>query len=235
LANFWGSPRHCRLWYARMKVLASARWLPRRLAFVAGMATSADAYYYTARTYRSYYQPPATFRQLTETEGVGQTTRRKRLRPIRRRTGFVDIPKTGVLQIAISIGSSASRSTATAYASPSRGLDRTAQQPDADGGVQRHREGPFPPLESLRQRTHVLHAAQSPGRASRCTRGCCTGYASLARLHPVCRCDFAARLWPTTKLGRARHHRPAASSRPSTSRIPPCSAPRRSRRSRRWR
>ena len=88
------------------KALRSALVASVALAFVASIATPADAYPYYRAQYRSYYQPPATIRSFKKPRAVRTDNPQKAAKATNpEKDGFADVPKGGVLQIAVSIGS----------------------------------------------------------------------------------------------------------------------------------
>jgi lipoprotein-anchoring transpeptidase ErfK/SrfK len=183
-----------------MKVLRRALVASVALAFVAGMATSADAYYYDRAQYRSYYQPPATFRSYKKPRAVRTDNPQKAAKANPEKDGFVDIPKTGVLQIAISIGSQ--------RLSLYRDGVRVAQSPVSTGTASNPTPmGVFSVIEKDRFHRSNLYGNAPMFFMQRITwsgvamhEGMLPGYAASHGCIRLPR-DFAARLWPTTKLG----------------------------------
>jgi len=152
------------------------------LVFVAGVASSADA---AVRRYRAVASPAST-------PAVKK--------PNPERDGFVDVPKGGVLQIVISIGSQ----RLTLF----RDGVRVAQAPVSTGTASHPTpSGVFSVIEKDRYHRSNLYGNAPMFFMQRVTwsgvamhEGMLPGYAAS---HGCIRLpsEFAARLWPTTKLG----------------------------------
>jgi lipoprotein-anchoring transpeptidase ErfK/SrfK len=184
-----------------MKVLRHALVASVALAFVAGLATPADAYYYYRAQYRSYYQPPSTIRSFKKPRAVRTDKPQKAAKASNpEKDGFVDIPKTGVLQIAISIGSQ--------RLSLYRDGVRVGQSPVSTGTPGHPTPmGVFSVIEKDRFHRSNLYGDAPMFFMQRVTwsgvamhEGMLPGYAASHGCIRLPR-DFAARLWPTTKLG----------------------------------
>ena len=202
-----------------MKALRSALVASVALAFLAGMATSADAAYYphstgstASATIRSFKKPRAA-----------STDNPQKAKPNPEKEGFADMPKAGVLQIAISIGSQ--------RLSLYRDGERVAQAPVSTGTASHPTPmGVFSVIEKDRfHRSNIYGNAPmsscsaSPGRALRCTKGMLPGYQPRTA---------ASGCRATSRRGCGRppssacaSSSPAARSRRSISSIPACSRP----------
>ena len=200
-----------------MKVLRRALVASVALAFVAGMATPADA----------------AIRKRIEEHRQNRGGRRAVKKPNPEKDGFVDIPKAGVLQIAISIGSQ--------RLSLYRDGVRVAQSPVSTGTAGHPTPmGVFSVIEKDRFHRSNLYGNAPMFFMQRVTwsgvamhEGMLPGYAASHGCIRLPR-EFAARLWPTTKLG-VRVIIARGELAPVDFQHPSCSRPRRTRRSRRWR
>ena len=183
------------------KALRSALVASVAIAFLAGMATSADAYSYYRAQYRSYYQPPATIRSFKKPRAVKTDNPQKAAKaPNPEKDGFADVPKGGVLQIAVSIGSQ--------RLSLYRDGVRVVQSPVSTGTASNPTPtGVFSVIEKDRFHRSNLYGNAPMFFMQRVTwsgiamhEGMLPGYAASHGCIRLPR-DFAARLWPTTKLG----------------------------------
>ena len=168
--NLWGAPL-CPLVVGPDEAAPGAG-CQRRLAFVAGMAASADA----------------AIRKRSKSIDKNRGGRRRGKEPIRK-DGFVDIP-TGVLQIAIRSAASACRCR-DACASPVAGFDRHGRPPDADGRVQRHRRIASTARSLATHPCFFMQRVTWSGVAMH--EGMLPGLRSLARLHSVAASSRRAR------------------------------------------
>src|SRR5262245_11376508 len=156
------------------------------LVFVASLATSADAA--VRKRVRSYAKPPA----------LSAVAVAKKPNP--EKDGFVDIPKAGVLQVAISIGSQ----RLALY----RDGVRVATSPVSTGTASHPTPtGVFSVIEKDRYHRSNLYGNAPMFFMQRVTwsgvamhEGVLPGYAASHGCIRLPR-EFAARLWPTTKLG----------------------------------
>ena len=183
------------------KALRSALVASVALAFVASIATPADAYPYYRAQYRSYYQPPATIRSFKKPRAVRTDNPQKAAKATNpEKDGFADVPKGGVLQIAVSIGSQ--------RLSLYRDGVRVAESPVSTGTASNPTPmGVFSVIEKDRFHRSNLYGNAPMFFMQRVTwsgiamhEGLLPGYAASHGCIRLPR-DFAARLWPTTKLG----------------------------------
>jgi lipoprotein-anchoring transpeptidase ErfK/SrfK len=174
------------------------------LVVLAGLPTSADAFYRRdsypyaySQSYSYSYRYRHRHRYRATPRIRQQTDARK---PSPEREGFVDVPKGGVLQVAVSIANQ----RVTLF----RDGQKVAQGPVSTGvpsnptpmGVfsviekdRHHRSNiysgaPMPFMQRITWSGIALHEGVLPGRPA--SHGC------IRMSH-----DFAARLWPTTRLG----------------------------------
>jgi lipoprotein-anchoring transpeptidase ErfK/SrfK len=185
----------------RTNALRSALVASVAIAFLAGMATPADAYPYYRAQYRSYYyQPPAKIRSFKKPRAVKTDNPQKAKAPNPEKDGFADVPKGGVLQIAVSIGSQ--------RLSLYRDGVRVAETPVSTGTASNPTPmGVFSVIEKDRFHRSNLYGNAPMFFMQRVTwsgiamhEGLLPGYAASHGCIRLPR-DFAARLWPTTKLG----------------------------------
>ena len=180
------------------KILRGALVASVALVLVVELATPADAYYpYSSYSY-SYSSPRRSYRAVPKPAPVAAAPAVKKPNP--EKDGFVDVPKGGVLQIAISIGSQ----RLTLY----RDGVRVAQSPVSTGTASHPTPtGVFSVIEKDRFHRSNLYGNAPMFFMQRVTwsgvamhEGVLPGYAAS---HGCIRLptEFAARLWPTTKLG----------------------------------
>ncbi|MET0921928.1 MAG: L,D-transpeptidase family protein [Xanthobacteraceae bacterium] len=178
------------------KLLRSALVASAALVLVVAIATPADAYYPYSPYSFSY--PRRSYRAAPKPAPVAAAPAVKKPNP--EKDGFVDLPKGGILQIAISIGSQ----RLTLY----RDGVRVAQSPVSTGTASHPTPtGVFSVIEKDRYHRSNLYGNAPMFYMQRVTwsgvamhEGVLPGYAAS---HGCIRLptEFAARLWPTTKLG----------------------------------
>jgi lipoprotein-anchoring transpeptidase ErfK/SrfK len=178
------------------KLLRSALVASAALVLVVAIATPADAYY--PYSPYSYSYPRRSYRAAPKPAPVAAAPAVKKPNP--EKDGFDDVPKGGVLQIAISIGSQ--------RLSLYRDGVRVAQSPVSTGTASHPTPtGVFSVIEKDRYHRSNLYGNAPMFYMQRVTwsgvamhEGMLPGYAAS---HGCIRLPtaFAARLWPTTKLG----------------------------------
>src|SRR5262245_27347721 len=178
-----------------IKILRSALVASAALVLVAELSTPADAYpyYYPRRTYRAVANP-------SPSPAPAAVKKPEVKKPNPEKDGFEDVPKGGVLQIAISIHSQ----RLTLYRDGVRG----AQSPVSTGTASHPTPtGVFSVIEKDRFHRSNLYGNAPMFFMQRVTwsgvamhEGVLPGYAAS---HGCIRLPtaFAARLWPTTRLG----------------------------------
>jgi lipoprotein-anchoring transpeptidase ErfK/SrfK len=177
-----------------IKILRSALVASMAMVLLAELATPANAYpfYYPRRYYRAVANPspsPAVRKPNPDVK-----------KPNPEKDGFVDLPKGGVLQIAISIASQ----RVTLY----RDGVRVVQSPVSTGTASHPTPtGVFSVIEKDRYHRSNLYGNAPMFFMQRVTwsgvamhEGVLPGYAASHGCIRLPR-EFAARLWPTTKLG----------------------------------
>ena len=155
-------------------------------ALLAGLTTSIEALPFNQQPVgQSETWPPAKAKAKAKAKGKALTARAKA--SAKPESEDLAAKANGVLTVVISID----KQQLTLYSGrPSdralARLDRRAGPSDADRRIQHHREGSLAPLQPLRQRPDVLHAADhlvrrghAPGRRSQLS--------GVARLHPAAR------------------------------------------------
>ena len=181
------------------KLLRSALVASAALVLVVAIATPADAYYpYSPYSPYSYSYPRRSYRAAPRPAPVAGAPAVKKPNP--EKDGFDDVPKGGVLQIAISIGSQ--------RLSLYRDGVRVAHSPVSTGTASHPTPtGVFSVIEKDRYHRSNLYGNAPMFYMQRVTwsgvamhEGVLPGYAAS---HGCIRLPtaFAARLWPTTKLG----------------------------------